>query len=352
MKVYVLPADRYGCGHYRIVWPSQILRRMGINVSIMPPHKDSGFLAKTGVDDHGIERLVSLGVPEDADVIVLQRPAHPLQPEMIRMLRQNKIAVVVDMDDDMSTIHPLNSAFHLYRPSSGTILSWRHASESCKEATLVTTSTKALLKVYAKHGRGIVLDNYVPAAYLGFPGTSDNTFGWAGTTKSHPDDLQTVGKAADSLINEGFRFIVVGGDKGVKSALRLSNEPDMTGTVPIIDWASTIGKTISVGMIPLAPTVFNTSKSRLKGIEMASVGVPWVASPREEYRRLVKESGAGLLAETPKQWYAQLKTLLTDEVRRKELSEAGKAYMADQTYEAQAWRWAEAWSKAYEMERG
>lgn len=353
MKVYVLPADPYGCGHYRMVWPAQILQRMGFDVVIMPPNKESGFLAKTQQDDHGREYLTSLGVPEDADVIVIQRPAHPLQPQMIRVLRQHRIAVVVDMDDDMSTIHPQNSAFHLYRLNSGSPLSWRNAAESCKLATMVTTSTKALLKVYAKHGRGVVLDNYVPASYLTFPTTAeDQTFGWAGTTKSHPDDLQTVGRSVINLMNEGFVFKVTGGDKGVKSALKLPHDPDMTGTVPLNKWVSTIAETFSVGMVPLAATSFNTSKSRLKGIEMSSVGIPWVSSPREEYRRLVKESGAGLLADTPKDWYSKLKQLLTDDVMRKELGEAGRTYMANQTYEAQAWRWAEVWSKAYEMERG
>jgi hypothetical protein len=268
------------------------------------------------------------------------------------MLRSNKIAVVVDMDDDMSSIHPDNIAFHTYRPSSQSPLSWRWAMESCKEATLVTVSTKTLLKVYAKHGRGMVLDNYVPEAYLRYEKPESGNFGWAGTTKSHPNDLQVTGDAVRRLMADGHSFKVVGGRSKVKECLRLKEPPAVTGSIPLVDWARYIGEHLDVGMAPLAPTAFNTSKSRLKLIEYMAVGVPWVGSPREEYRRLHRETGCGLLADTPKDWYSKLRQLLTDGVLRKEQVEMGKEYMRTQTYQVNAWRWTEAWTRALEIERG
>lgn len=352
MKVYVLPADPHGCGHYRLIWAANVLQAQGHDVVIMPPKQDSGFMAKIEAQPDGTERLTGLRIPADADVIVIQRPSHPLQPQMIELIKSHGIAVVVDMDDDMSSIHPDNIAFHMYRPSSGTIFSWRWAIECCKVASLVTTSTKLLQRVYAKHGRGIVLDNYVPEAYLDFPTTETGYFGWAGTTKSHPNDLQTTVPAVQRLMDAGYRFKVVGGKSSVKSCLRLKDDPDCTGSIPLNRWAGTIGDELDVGMIPLAPTSFNSSKSRLKGIEYMAVGVPWVASPREEYRRLHRESGCGLLADTPKDWFSKLKLLMDDEVMRKEQIEAGREYMKTQTYQANAWRWWEAWTKALENERG
>lgn len=352
MKVYVIPADAHACGHNRLIWPANVLQKAGHDIEIVPPKKGSGFLAKTMEGPNGEEILTSIRMPEDMDVVVIQRPAHPLQPQMINVLRQNKVAVVVDMDDDMSTIHPQNSAYHMYRPGSGSPFSWRWAAESCKAATMVTCSTRALLNTYARHGRGMVIDNYVPKAYLSFGKTETGCFGWAGTTKSHPDDLQVTGKAAQKLVDEGHELQIIGGDPGVTRALSLSQPPAMTGSLSLVDWTQTIANTIDVGMVPLSATAFNTAKSRLKGIEMMAVGVAWVASPREEYRRLSRESGCGLLADTPKQWYSHLKALLSNETLRKEQAEAGRAYMADQTYEANAWRQMEAWTRAYEMERG
>lgn len=352
MKVYVLPADPHGCGHYRLIWPSNVLQKAGHDVVIMPPQKNSGFMASTQDRPDGSQQLTGLRVPADADVIVLQRPSHPLQPEMIQMLRANGIAVVVDMDDDMSSIHPDNIAFHMYRPSSGTPYSWKYAVECCKVATLVTTSTRALQKVYAKHGRGMVLDNYVPAKYLEYESEEAGTFGWAGTTKSHPNDLQMTGSAVRQLMSEGYKFRVVGGKSKVRQALRLQEDPDVTGSIPLDQFARWVGNSLDVGMAPLAPTSFNTSKSRLKVIEYMAVGVPWVGSPREEYRRTHRESGCGLLADTPKEWYSKLKLLLDDEVLRKEQVEAGRQWMVGQTYQANAWRWWEAWEEALRTQRG
>jgi len=334
----------------RLIWPADVLRKQGHDVNIMPPNEKTGFLAKVGTKEDGSQQLASVSVPADADVIVLQRPAHPLQPQMIQMMRANGIAVVVDMDDDMSSIHPNNVAFETYRPRSNTPFSWNYAIESCKAATYVTTSTRALQKVYARHGRGEVLDNYVPRAYLGIEKPETGCFGWAGTTKSHPNDLQVLGGMIQKLIDEGFPFKVVGGKSQVKLAARLKDEVDTVGSVPLNIWAQTIAATFDVGLAPLASTAFNTSKSRLKAIEQMAVGVPWVGSPREEYRRLHRESGCGLLADTPKEWYANLKLLLTDDVLRKEQAEAGREYMATQTYQDQAWRWGEAWEKAYKIE--
>lgn len=351
MKVYVIPADAHACGHNRLIWPANVLQKAGHSVEMVPPGKGSGFLAKTREGPNGEEILTSIRMPEDMDVVVIQRPAHPLQPQMIDVLRQHKVAVVVDMDDDMSTIHPDNGAFHMYRPSSRSPFSWKWAAESCKRATLVTCSTRALLQTYAKHGRGMVIDNFVPKAYLNFDKSETGCFGWAGTTNSHPDDLQITGRAVQQLINDGHRLRIVGGDKRVQAALKLDGPPQMTGSVTLDKWALTIAATMDVGMAPLSPSTFNRAKSRLKGIEMFALGIPWVASPREEYRRLTREAGAGLLADTPKQWYSQLRALLTDEVLRKEQAEAGRTYMQDQTYEANAWRQLEAWTRAYEMER-
>ena len=352
MKVYVLPADAHGCGHYRIAWPSDVLRQQGHDITVMPPKAKSGFLASVGTKPDGTEVLTSVTIPHDAEVIVLQRPAHRLQPQMISLMRANGIAVVVDMDDDMSTIHPDNGAYETYSKRGDPNLSWRHAMESCKAATLVTTSTRALQRTYAPHGRGEVLDNYVPAAYLDFPAESPPTFGWPGTIKSHPNDLQMLGTAVRDLVREGHDFRVVGDGVGVSRILRLAEEPVATGMVKLTDWARVIGTELGVGLVPLAATHFNTSKSRLKGIEMMATGTPWISSPREEYRKLHRESGCGVLADTPRQWYQAIKRLLTDEVLRKEQAEAGRAYMQSQTYQANAWRWAQAWQRAFDIQRG
>jgi hypothetical protein len=353
MKVYVLPADNYGCGHYRMIWPAKVLQQQGVDITILPPSQESGIQARTERLADGTERVVAVQIPEDTDVLVVQRPAHPLQVQIMAIARSNGIAVVVDMDDDMSRIHPGNIAFHTYRHSNKvTPLSWKWAMECCKTASLVTTSTAALLKTYAKHGRGVVIDNYVPEATLSFDSPVADGFGWAGTTLSHPTDLCILGTAAQKLTDEGYPFRIIGDGRDVARQLKLRSEPDCTGSVDLVDWVRTIGRTYGVGIIPLETSAFNTAKSRLKGIEHFASGVPWVASPRAEYRRLAREAGCGLLADTPKEWYSQVKLLLTDDALRKEQVEMGRQYMKTQTIQANAWRYLEAWTAALKFERG
>lgn len=352
MKIYVMPADAYGCGHYRLIWPADALRRQGMDITIMPPREKSGFLAKTRDRGDGSQELVSVQVPEDADVIVIQRPAHPLQPQMIDIMRSNGVAVVVDMDDDMTCIHPDNAAYQMYRHRSESPFSWKYAVESCKRATFVTTTTRALQRTYAAHGRGAIIDNYVPAAVLGLPKSETGAFAWAGNTSTHPNDPQVTAPAPQRLIDEGYSFIVVSGPSKVRVAMRLRSEPTYTGSVGIEAWIQAIAANCDVGMVPLAPTAFNTAKSRLKGIEYMAAGVAWVSSPREEYRKLHRESGCGFLADTPKQWYQHLKRLLDDEALRKEQVEMGREYMKGQTIQAHAHEWAEAWQRALEIQRG
>lgn len=352
MRVVVFPADAWACGHYRLIWPANVLQDQGWEIFIVPPNGKTGFQVKTEEDAKGNQVIVEMTAPE-CDLVVLQRPGHMLQPQLVQALRKAGIAVVVDMDDDMSTMSHMHIAFHLYSTRSRTDFSWRNATEACKLATLVTTSTSELQKVYAPHGRGAVLDNYIPEACLAFEEPKpDPGFGWAGTVASHPDDLQVCGNAVQRLVEEGHTFTVVGDGKKVVETLKLKQQPVVTGGVGLDAWVRAIQRNLQVGMVPLAPTRFNASKSRLKGIEYMAGGVPWVASPRQEYRRLVRESGCGLLADTPKQWYQHLKTLLTDDVLRKEQVEMGREYMRDQTYQAQAWRWAEAWTRAMEIQRG
>jgi glycosyltransferase involved in cell wall biosynthesis len=349
LKVLVVPADAYGCGYYRLIWVAEYLKSQGYDIEIQMPSqsKDSGLEIKLADNE-----VVDVTVPGGADVLVLQRVSHYWHSQVITLLRTKGVAVVIDMDDDLSSIHRDNIAWMNYHPRSNTPYSWKHVEQACKDATLVTVSTKPLLDVYARHGRGQVLDNYVPAWYLDIKPEGTGYFGWAGTTRSHPDDLPACGKAVQNLIGEGYQFKVIGPKSKVKEGLRLAEEPEYTGVVDLDNWAREIAK-LSVALAPLTPSKFNQSKSRLKIVEAMAVGVPWVGSPRPEYMRVHRESGGvGILVDTPKDWYRAVKKLMDDGPLRQELGESGKEYMRDQTIEANAWRWLETWARAYDIEKG
>ena len=346
MRVLVVPADVHGCGHYRLIYFAEHLQGLGHDIVIQwPKGKDSGLQIKVR-DDTPVDVEIPLG----ADVIVLQRVSHRWHSQVISLLREKGVAVVIDMDDDLTCIHRSNIAYLNYHPRSNTPYSWKNAEVACKAATLVTLSTQTLVQVYG-YGHGHVIDNYIPERHLDTGHEQDPVWGWPGTTASHPGDLQTMGRAGQDLIDAGYPMRVVGPPSKVKEALRLREHPEYTGIVPGADWINAMSR-LSVVVAPLENSRFNSGKSRLKVLEASAGGRPWVASPRTEYRRFHKESGAGLLADSSKDWFKAVKQLMDDETMRKELGERGREYVRTQTIEANSWRALEAWERAYNMQRG
>ncbi len=341
MKVVVFPADAFGCGAFRMRWPGEACAAAGHDVSVVEP-KDRRL--KVVMEGDTVKDVLDV----DADVVVLQRVTHAYMAQAIGVMRAKGVTVVVDVDDDLSSIHPSNPAWQVHHPGSGGMHSWRNVALACRNASLVTVSTPALLDVYARHGRGHVLPNYLPDHYYGLPRTDSDTIGWPGSFHSHPNDPESLGGAIARLVDEGADFVMRGDPTGAGTAFGLAADP-AGGPVPIEEWPTAVAS-LGVGIAPLADTKFNAAKSALKVIEMSACGVPWVASPRAEYKR-IHAMGAGILADRPRVWYRELKRLRESAALRQEQSEAGRAVAEQLRLRDHAWRWAEAWQRAYELQQ-
>lgn len=349
MKVYVFPADNYGCGWYRLMFAAYHLRSQGHDVEVIPPGHPRTAMMK-GTIRGG--KTLAVSYPRDADVLVFQRITHQHLAEAIPLYRERGIAVVIDMDDDLLSIHPKNPAWVGMHPNSNTKHSWQYAMDACKDATLVTVSTPPLLKRYANNAKhGVIIDNYIPAKYLDIEHQDSDVIGWGGAVSSHPDDLQVTGTAISTMVSNGSSFAVVGSGKDVQQVLRLPSDwHNATGIVDIHAWGNALSSTIGIGIAPLADSKFNHSKSRLKCIEMSALGIPWVASPRAEYKKF-HALGVGLLADRPKHWLRHLQELTRDPELRQEMSAKGREVASELTVEKNSWRWMEAWEKAYELQK-
>lgn len=354
MRIYVYPADIEGCGHYRLIWPAQELIRQGHDVKLIMPHDRYNIHAEVRPDG----TLNDVFFPQDADVLVMQRVSHRHLADAIPLIRAKGTAVVVDMDDDLSSIHPHNPAWLNFHPKSGlpgTLTSdhsWQHAQRACEAASLVTLSANALTRRYARHGRFEILRNCVPESYLDIEHEDSTVFGWGGSLASHPTDLQQLGMSAARLQREGYTFKIVGHPNGIRSTLHLDNEPESAGIVNISEWPKALS-TLGVGIAPLDDNIFNQSKSWLKPLEYASVGVPFVLSPRIEYQHFVKEFGSldgwSPLARKPSDWLKKLRTMLESSNLRNEMSARGREIASHWTYELRAEDWLRAWVQAVEL---
>lgn len=356
MIVYVYPADTFACGSYRLIWPAAALRAQGHDVRVILPQSREGI---GGDIDTRTNTLRNVRFPPDADVIVLQRVSFAHMAQAVSQLRSRGVAVVVDMDDDLTKIDPSNPAFWAMRTDGVGRMAhhnYRNAHLACLNASLVTVSTPALLRIYAPHGRGMVVENRVPAGYLDIPRADSATIGWPGSVHSHPADLYQLGPAVQRLVREGASYWGVGpdygevpGDGALRRALALPADPPVSGSVSMDEYPLRVAQ-IGVGIAPLAGTAFNAAKSWLKPLELMACGVPFVAQRFEEYERLVRRTRAGLLAADPKDWYRQVGKLVKSAALREEMSAAGRAAAANLTIEGGALVWLEAWDRARSME--
>jgi glycosyltransferase involved in cell wall biosynthesis len=331
------------------------------------------------------DRVVKAECPEDADLVIFQRPSFPQLVHSIPFFRAKGVAVVVDIDDDLSNIDPRNPAFTALHPDPHNLIpcpplphgvrtvegfkeirtkaqwqeyvrrnyrnesphTWQAVKDAAKLATLVTVSTPALTGRYGR-GNTRVLPNCVPARFCDTPHQDSDLVGWPGSTHSHPGDLKVLGNSIALIHRQGHPFRIVGDGPGAARDLGLP-EVEQTGALPFEAWMASITR-LGVGVAPLADTRFNEAKSWLKPLELGAAGVPWVASPRAEYRR-IQALGAGVLAEKPKDWYRALARLCGDESARREESERVRAVAWSLTIEEHAWRTAEVWHEAVRLER-
>lgn len=351
MKILVCPADRGGCGHYRLIWPAEALAAEGHDVVVLD-EKDTLARGYYGAGDE----LVAIDPPE-CDVVVLQRVLRRDIFELIPFLQAAGIAVVVEVDDDFTNIDPRNVAYNESQPSNPE-KNYEWLLRACALADLVTVSTPALAGVFAPHGRVAVLENCVPERYLQEPAHrlfkgetwkpgKKLRLGWSGATNTHPGDLDVTSGAVQRVMDRHRGYVttyIIGAGVGVQDALGLREEPQASGWRALKDYPRTLAQ-LDLGIVPLRRCTFNRSKSWLKGLEMAAVGVPFVASSTPEYERLAK-LGAGRLAARPHDWERELSRLIRDDGFRKDQIAQGREVAKLHTIERNAPRWLSAWTEA------
>lgn len=366
MRVRVYPADTFGCGYFRLIFASQLLRAQGAEIELVDPGaRQLELRTKTERDGHGKivkEWTTDVVLEKDPpDVMVFQRVSHRFLTGAIPILRSKGVATVIDIDDDLARVHPSNPAYPALHPKNEYLRrnergdpsrhSWQHLQTACHDTTLVTCSTPALAARYGVHGRARVLYNYLPEHYYGVPHEDSDLLGWPAAIASHPDDPSATGGAVARLLTEGRRFHCSGDPAGVAAAFG-APQAEITGSTGtnIFDWPAEVSR-IGVGIAPLADTKFNEAKSWLKPLEMSALGIPWVASPRTEYERLHR-MGAGLTTDRSRLWYRELNRLLDSPELRAEISGRGREVADRLRLADHVGEWWDAWSYAHELQRG
>jgi glycosyltransferase involved in cell wall biosynthesis len=355
MRVIIWPSGIDACGYYRMVWAAEELARQGADV-VVDSGKHAGPVCiwdRRWTGDQAPDEARVLGVqPVDADVVVFQRPSRLHWVEVIPHIQAQGVKVVVDMDDDYTHIQPESEAFITLNPQRNPYNNWSHASTCCRLADTVTVSTPGLARRYGTKGHAVVLPNMIPRHYLDIRperADTDVRLGWSGRVAYHPQDLEVVGGVMQQVLDThpGTAMHIIGDGQGVQDALRLRTDPTNTGRwVPFHTYAQELAA-IDVGVVPLSTHPFNTvGKSWLKGLEMAALGIPFVASPTEDYRRL-ETLGIGVTARRPRDWVKHLGRLLASKEYRTDRAQTYRQIVVEKLIiEDHADRWWDAWTSA------
>jgi glycosyltransferase involved in cell wall biosynthesis len=93
-----------------------------------------------------------------------------------------------------------------------------------------------------------------------------------------------------------------------------------------------------IGLAPLRPHVFNQSKSHIKALEYAALGIPCIASDTGPYPDFIRHGETGFLVKQPHEWAKYLRELL-DPALRADMSAKARSLASEHTIENNVHLW-------------
>ncbi len=309
--------DNGACAYYRITLPFDALAAHGYNIQ-----------TACGWD----ERC------RDYQVIVGQRIGKPEALPIWRRLAAGH-RLVYEIDDDVWNLDDTN--FRALLEHDAVLMD---AMGHCAEvAHLVTVSTEVLAEMLRPFNPNVVvLPNHIDGRLLDIerPRRDRVVVGWAGGD-SHLKDFKAVAPQLKRFLKRhpDTEFHSIGTDFH-----RVYGWPARhTGwSSHIWDYYRTVD--FDIGIAPLAPTKFNRSKSHIKALEYAALGIPVVASDEPPYRDFILDGVTGFLIRRDHEWGQRLHELVSDAGLREGMGRKAKERAAEYTIQ-RGWR---LWADAYE----
>jgi glycosyltransferase involved in cell wall biosynthesis len=358
VRIFGWPADFAGCAYYRIHQPLDELGRHGHDVTA---------------------KRVALGTADaamySADVVVGQRICTPppsarwaafrlykeqryrewlaaswrSNRDLVQIVKKldarpaSRPKLVFEIDDNLWRVDPSSpQAYEAFAPPEIR----RRLAQNAGLADTVTVSTPTLGDVMSQFNRDVrVIPNCIPAALLEHepPRRTDGvvTIGWAGS-HTHAMDWAQVDEHLVRALKKARRteLHVMGGMDPRWSRVP-AHRMRVTGwTDSVEDYHRKLD--FHIGIAPLKQHPFNLSKSPVKALEYAALGIPVVASDVGPYRDFVKHGETGFLVRRPEEWTRYLLDLVFDEAMREEMGRNARKQASEHTIEATWPLWEEA----------
>jgi glycosyltransferase involved in cell wall biosynthesis len=307
------PPEPNGCAYYRLALPSRELQKLGWDTALGQPRVHA---------ERGIGVAHEDGAFFGFNVNVFKLLMHETVPDLFRIMQAHGEKVVVDVDDFHFGIDPENIAAGQTNPNKNPENNRMFYEMGIRQADLVTVSTAFLADFYLQRCRNVRLvrnaldiERYEMVNHPEVP-----TIGWIGATLWRSGDIEMLRAWLPAFVDDhGLRVHHAGHIPGDPRhfAARAGLKRVDTKMMTLVSRYPSLLTGFHIGLVPLKPSPFNESKSFLKGLEYAAAGIPFIATPTEEYR-LLHEAGVGRLADTPDEWRDHATELLDPAVRRLE----------------------------------
>ncbi len=311
-----------GCGFYRVVLPLEQLKAHGW---------DCRWQAFTPPPEVGEYKMV---VAERLD-----------KPDVLGSWRRLKLGhtLVYEIDDDIWSVDMANTNAHaVYRRDSV-----QDAVENaCRTADLVTVTCETLAEVVRRQSGQeniAVLPNCIPESMLSMERKRNShvTIGWTGGA-SHTWDVSMIAHPVRDVMNRdsSLRLHIQGVDFrptfGLPFTARFTEwEENPRDYYRHLDF--------DIALAPLYPTAFAASKSYLKALEYAALGIPVIASDFGPYKDFIIDGVTGFLVTKEKQWRDRIRELAADSGLRETMGAKARELAAQHTIEKNWVKWAAAY---------
>lgn len=323
-------ADRGACGHYRCVLPGAALEAEGHTVRV-DTILDAQALCTT-------------------DVVVGQRicldPASHTWQTMARAT--NRGLLVFEMDDDFWSLPR-----ERHNPAA---LEWTprriaNVESNLAVADVVTCSTWQLAELAREHTTAPihVVPNAIPDSLIGSalePRPRPRHLGWSGSSTHDGDWLED--DAARAVLfwigrHKPWSLEIIGRMPEPIHAAAVHTPGGFVvstreGTRDVDAYYAMVRKAFDVGLAPLARTAFNRSKSDLRLLELAAMGIPWIATDFGPYATEGEATG-GWWVRNHTEWRDALTGMAEEYSSRKRLAQRGQEWARTRTVSAVLPKW-------------
>jgi glycosyltransferase involved in cell wall biosynthesis len=318
LKIYGWSAGHSGCGQYRIGLPMWGLSLGG--------HDARAF------------SILEEDIPDDADVVVGQLLYDVYRDSHWKALSERsgrRPVLISEIDDDLWNVHPTNvAALPLTAPE---VLGRLEANLRISDA--VTVTTEYLADIIRKINPNVyVLPNYIDLNLITHQRTKADrlTIGWAGGS-SHANDFAAMGGSLRQFLKRHPEVDMHFVGQDYRELIGLPNTRWTGWNSNLVDYLHSLD--FDIGVAPLAYNHFNKSKSDIKVLEYAALGIPVVASEFGPYAASVVHGETGFLVRHDHEWGKYLRLLTEDHPMRAEMSINAKLWASERTVQGNAWRW-------------